>query len=134
MINRICLVLLLRLFVPGTYGYGQFETAEIFGTVRDASGALIPGASVTLTNVDTGIESTTVTDEIGNYDFFSVKVGRYSIEVEAAGFSKASLADISANVNARQRVDVTLQVGLVSESVEVVDTPTILETDSSEHG
>jgi hypothetical protein len=124
----------LCMSMPAKSLFAQFETAEVLGTVRDSSGALVPGASVTLINVDTGIQSATITDEVGNYDFFSVKVGRYSISVEAGGFSKASVSDISANVNARQRVDVTLQVGQVSETVEVVDAPAVLETDSSEHG
>jgi hypothetical protein len=133
--KKLSIVLLvLCMAMPAKSLFAQFETAEVLGTVRDSSGALVPGASVTLINVDTGIQSATITDEIGNYDFFSVKVGRYSISVEAGGFSKASVSDISANVNARQRVDVTLQVGQVSETVEVVDAPAVLETDSSEHG
>jgi hypothetical protein len=133
--KKLSIVLLvLCMSMPAKSLFAQFETAEVLGTVRDSSGALVPGASVTLINVDTGIQSATITDEVGNYDFFSVKVGRYSISVEAGGFSKASVSDISANVNARQRVDVTLQVGQVSETVEVVDAPAVLETDSSEHG
>jgi hypothetical protein len=133
--KRLSIVLFaLCLSAPAKSVLAQFETAEVLGTVRDSSGALVPGATVTLINVDTGIQSMTITDEVGNYDFFSVKVGRYTINVEAGGFSKASVSDIAANVNARQRVDVTLQVGQVSETVEVVDAPAVLETDSSEHG
>src|SRR5215467_4290244 len=101
---RAILFVCLCTFLSATSLYGQFETAEVLGTVRDPSGAAIPGASVTLINPDTGIRSSTATDEVGNYHFFSVKVGKYSVEVEAGGFSKASVADISANVNARQRV------------------------------
>ena len=70
--------------------FAQFETAEVLGTVRDPSGAAIPGASVTLINPDTGIRSTATTDNFGNFDFFSVKVGKYSIQVEAPGFAQAS--------------------------------------------
>lgn len=135
--KRIATGLLILCFLAvGTRLYGQFETAEVLGTVHDPSGAAIPGATVTLIHPDTGIRSTTVTDEVGNYDFFSVKVGRYSIQVDAVGFSQSSIAGISANVNARQRVDVTMQVGAVSQSVEVTvtDGAAALETDSSEHG
>ena len=71
--------------------FAQFETAEILGTVRDPSGAAIPRATVTLINPDTGIRSTTMTDEVGNYDFFSVKVGSYSIQVDSPGFGQASI-------------------------------------------
>lgn len=132
----VVLFVCFRLLALTTYVYAQFETAEVLGTVRDPSGAAIPGASVTLINPDTGLRSTTVTDEFGNYDFFSVKVGRYLIDVEAPGFSKSSVAGISANVNARQRVDVQMQVGGVTQNVEVTvtDGAAALETDSSEFG
>src|SRR5215467_400047 len=115
--------------------YAQFETAEVLGAVRDPSGAAIPGATVTLINPDTGARSTTITDSVGNYDFFSVKVGRYSIQVEASGFAQASIAGISANVNAHQRVDVTMQIPTAVQSVEVsaADFASVVETDSSEH-
>jgi hypothetical protein len=112
----------------------QFETAEVLGTVRDASGSPVPGASVILLNQDTNIQVKTSTDENGNYDFFNVRVGRYTVTVEHTGFSKASATDVLVNVNARQRVDLAMQVGAVSESVEVVGAAAALETDSSEHG
>src|SRR5215472_1882723 len=117
--RRVVGGLLFLVLFPWSGLYAQFETAEILGTVRDASGASVPGAKVTLINVDTAIQSATVTDEVGNYDFFSVKDGRYSITVESTGFSKASITDITANVNARQRVDVNLQLGAVADFVEV---------------
>src|SRR5262252_4422895 len=82
--------------------FGQFDTAEVLGTVRDASGAPVPKAAVTLTNQDTGVESRTATDESGAYDFFNVKVGRYMVTVEHPGFSKVSTSDVLVNVNARQ--------------------------------
>ncbi len=92
--------------------FAQFETSEVLGTVRDASQKAMAKAMVTLTNQDTGIAAKTTTDESGNYDFFNVKVGRYTITVEMAGFSKFSSADMVVNVNARQRVDAALQVGV----------------------
>src|SRR5438445_3737425 len=114
--------------------FGQFETAEVLGTVRDASGAVVPKASVTLLNPDTGILARTSTDENGNYDFFNVKVGRYTVSVEASGFQKVSATDVAVAVNARQRVDLAMQVGAVTESVEVTGAAAVLDTDSSEHG
>ncbi len=114
--------------------FAQFDTAEVVGTVRDASGGAIPKATVTLTNMDTGIQAKTNSDENGNYDFFNVKVGRYSVVVEHTGFSKFTTTDVQVNVNARQRVDVALQVGAVTETVEVTGVAAALETDSSEHG
>ena len=114
--------------------FAQFETAEVLGTVLDASGSPIPGATVTLTNVDQNIKSIANTDEGGNYDFFNVKAGRYTITVEHTGFSKFSASEIRVDVNARQRVNVSLQVGEITQSVDVVGAATVLETDSSEHG
>jgi hypothetical protein len=114
--------------------FGQFETAEVLGTVRDASGASVPNAQVTLLNQDTGIQAKTLTDANGNYDFFNVKVGRYTITMEAAGFTKFTATDVMVNVNARQRVDATLQVGAITQSVVVTGTTALLETDSSVHG
>ena len=88
---------------------------------------------MTLTNQDTGIETKTMTDETGNYDFFNVKVGRYTVTVEPSGFSKFPSPDIAVDVNARQRVDATLQVGAVTETVTVTDEASDVETDTSEH-
>ncbi len=113
--------------------YGQFETAEVLGTVRDNTGSVVPKATVTLLNQDTGIQAKTTTDENGNYDFFNVKVGRYTISVEATGFTKFTTTDVGVNVNARQRVDATLQVGAITETVEVTGVAAVLQTDSSEH-
>ena len=112
----------------------QFESAEVLGTVRDASGAVVPKAAVTLLNQDTGITARTTTDENGNYDFFNVKVGRYTVTVEAQGFERVSAADVAVAVNARQRVDLAMTVGAVTESVQVTGAAAALDTDSSEHG
>jgi len=111
----------------------QFETAEVLGTIHDPSGQVVAKATVTLTNQGTGIQATTTTDDSGNYDFNDVKIGLYTITVEAAGFDKVSTQDVRVDVNARQRVDLTLQLGTVSQSVNVSDAASILETDSSEH-
>jgi hypothetical protein len=112
----------------------QFETAEVLGTVKDSSGALLPKTAVTLTNENTGIEVKTVADDSGNYDFFNVKVGHYTITAELAGFNKFSTSGVVVNVEARQRVDIAMQVGVVSQSVEVTGAAEALQTDTSEHG
>src|ERR1051326_5271537 len=121
-------------FLTATLLFGQCETAEVLGTVRDPSGGAVPRANVVLLNQDTGIQAKSTSDENGNFDFFNVRVGRYSIAVDHPGFSKSTTTDIAVSVNARQRVDVTLEVGAVAESVEVKAAAAILETDSSEHG
>ncbi len=125
-------VLAVCVLIPSAL-FAQFETSEVLGTVRDPSGSPVPKASVTLSNQDTGIEAKTTTSDAGEYDFFDVKVGRYTVSVEATGFSKASAADIRVNVGARQRVDVTLEVGVVTQSVNVTGAASPLSTDSSDH-
>jgi hypothetical protein len=111
----------------------QFETSEVLGTVHDAAQKAVANATVTLTNQDTGIAATTKTDETGNYDFFNVKVGRYTLTIELAGFSKFSSADVAVSVNSRQRVDADLQVGVVTETINVNGQASVVETDTSEH-
>ena len=113
--------------------FGQFENAEVLGTIHDPSGSAIAKATVKLLNQGTGIEATTTTDGNGNYDFANVKVGTYTVSVEAIGFSRLSTPNVDITVEARQRVDLTLQVGAVSQAVEVTGVASALETDSSEH-
>jgi hypothetical protein len=113
-------------------GSAQVGTSEVLGTVRDQSHSPVPKASVTLTSVETGIYTKTSTEANGEYDFLNVKVGRYTVTVESAGFSKAT-ADVSVDVDARQRVDISMQVGVVSESVTVSGAAAVLDTDNSEH-
>jgi hypothetical protein len=133
-LRRATLFLTLCFLFLTARAYGQFESAEVLGTVRDASGSIVSGATVTLTNLDTGILSQAATDASGDYDFFNVKVGRYSLTVEKTGFAKFTTPDVRVDVNARQRVDAALQVGVVTQSIEVTGAAATLDTDSSERG
>lgn len=121
------------LTLTSALSFAQFETSEVLGTVRDGSQKPVAKAAVTLSSQDTGLAARTTTDENGNYDFFNVKVGRYTITVELAGFSKFSSSDIGVEVNARQRVDAVLQVGSVTETVTVSGQASVIDTDTSEH-
>ena len=78
--------------------YAQFDTADVLGTVRDKSGSVLSRAAVTLINQDTGVAVKTISDSNGNYSFFNVKVGRYTITAELSGFSKFSTPDVVVNV------------------------------------
>ncbi|MGA2118892.1 MAG: TonB-dependent receptor [Bryobacteraceae bacterium] len=126
--------LLIGCLLIATSLFAQFETAEVLGTVRDPTGGAILRANVTLTNLDTGIQARTTTDENGNFDFFNVKVGRYSVTVEHAGFSKFTDPNVSVSVGARQRVDAAMKMGAITESIEVTTAAAALDTDSSDHG
>lgn len=112
----------------------QFESADVLGTVRDASGSPVLKAAITLVNQGTALTSKTTTDDTGSYTFPNVKVGIYTVTAGAEGFSKAVAADIRVEVGARQRVDLTLQIGQITDSVNVTDAAATLETDSSEKG
>src|SRR5262252_7358782 len=122
---------ILALFLTAAPLMAQFDTAEVLGTIRDASGSVIAKASVVLTNQGTGIQAKTVTGDEGSYTFSNVKIGVYTVTAEATGFSKAIAKDVTVNVNSRQRVDLVMQVGAVTDSVEVTAAAAVLETDSS---
>jgi hypothetical protein len=128
-------VAILALCVFGVVpSLAQFDTAEVLGTVRDKTGAVVPKAALTLLNVDTGIQAKTTADDNGNFTFSNVKIGSYKLTAEAKGFSTEVASGITVNVGARQRVDFSLAVGAVTETVEVSGAAAPLETDSSEHG
>ena len=82
----ITLSLLIVLLSP-LHLSAQFDTASVLGTIRDESGAVLAGATVTLTNQATGISATAQTDENGSYEFLTVKIGTYKIEASLASFS-----------------------------------------------
>jgi hypothetical protein len=112
----------------------QFETATVLGSVQDANGAAVPNVTVTLKNIGTDIRVTNTTDENGDYKFVNIKIGVYQVIVEAKGFKKVVADNITVKVNARQRVDLTLQIATTTEIVTVTDAANPLETDSSERG
>jgi hypothetical protein len=127
------LALLAVLYSPAILK-AQFDAATVLGTVRDSTGAVVPGATATLKNVDTGINASATTDANGNFQFFNVRIGTYSLTVAQTGFSSGIVEKIVLTVNARQRVDVTLKVGAVTDSVVVTGAVELLETESSEKG
>jgi hypothetical protein len=117
----VCLCVALLAFSSSAL-HAQFDTAVVLGTVRDGSGGGVSGATIVLKNLETGITAETQTDENGSYQFFNVRVGApYQITAEGQGFSTAIAKDLSVAVNARQRVDFTLQVGTVSDEVIVTE-------------
>ena len=124
--------LVLAICTTASLGLAQVGTSEVLGTVRDASHSLIGKASVTLTSIETAISTKAATDTNGEFDFLNVKVGHYTLTVEQTGFAK-STTDVAVDVEARQRVDITLQVGAISDSVTVSGAAAMLDTDTSEH-
>lgn len=126
------LAVLLWLFIASAPARAQFDTASVVGTVHDASGAVVPEATVTLTSVDTSVSTTKTTNADGNFEFFTVKIGAYLMTAEKAGFALALVDNVRVQVGARQRVDLTMQVGQISEKVQVTGRSPLLETDTSQ--
>src|SRR6516164_1091010 len=112
----------------------QFDTASVLGTVRDASGAVVPDAKVTLTNTATGVSATRISSAEGLYEFVTVRPDTYIITGEKTGFSLTLIDNVQVQVGARLRVDLQLPVGQVSEKVEVTAAAPLLETESSQRG
>ncbi|MBA2302762.1 MAG: TonB-dependent receptor [Acidobacteria bacterium] len=125
--------LIAALLLPSSAS-AQFDTATVLGTVRDASGAVVPGVTVTLKSVSTGITADTVTDNDGNFQFLNVRIGPYQVRAALQGFSAAEANDVTVTVGARQRVDLLLKAGNITETVEVTGASKLLETDSSDRG
>jgi hypothetical protein len=109
-------------------------TASISGTVKDLSGAAIPGATVTATNTGTGILQTVTSNGQGFYSFQSLPLGNYTITVEQKGFKEYQQTGLSLDVNEARTVDAKLDVGQVSEKIEVAADTLHVETVSSQMG
>jgi len=110
------------------------QNASLVGTVRDAQQAIVPGAMVTLQNTDTGVELTTISDELGNYEFPTVRPGNYSVKVELRGFQTFVQAPVVLAVSQRSRVDAVLRVGEISTIVSVEAAPATVQTETSSLG
>ena len=111
----------------------QVTTGTIVGTVRDADG-VIPGAAVTIREVNRGTSNTFQTDETGSYTAPFLTPGTYAVEVSVQGFNKWVREGVVLQVNQRARVDATLEVGTLVETTTVVASAPLLRTDSSEVG
>jgi hypothetical protein len=110
---------------------GQGTASRVTGTVVDEKGSVVPGAVVTLTNEATQTALTTETSSGGTYVFDSIQVGKYTVSIEKQGFKKAVSVGNTANINQPLTVDFTLEVGGLSETVQVVSTAEAVQTSSS---
>jgi hypothetical protein len=132
-LQRIAIAITLFLGLPLAV-YGQVAQAQLTGTVTDPSGASIPNASVTLTNTDTQVGTTIQTTSAGGYIFDFVNPGNYSLTVKASGFRAITQAGIHLDPNQVARIDVALQVGATTQSVEVVAAAPLLQTQTAAVG
>ena len=121
------------LFATTQPGFGQ-ASSGVTGTVTDSSGALIPGAAVTVTNINTGQTAKTTTGSAGTYSTTGLLPGRYTITVTAAGFSKAVKNEVNVEVSTEATIDVTLNAGSSDTVIEVTSPLISLNTTQPELG
>ena len=131
---RIMAISLFLSILAGIPLSGQSSTAEISGFVSDETGAVVTSASVEVVKVDTGERRSYTTDQSGQYVVPQLVPGNYRVSVEAAGFRRLVRQGIVLQVGQQARIDLRLQVGAVSESVEVVAEAPLLETSDASLG
>ena len=120
--------ILALVLLTGVSLFGQERSGELSGVVKDASGAVVPGATVSITNKATNRVFTTKSGADGTYIARELEPGRYSVLFEAQGFSKNELADISLLVGQRLKVDASLTVGGVEQTVQITAEAPLIDT------
>src|SRR5262245_1798208 len=129
-LGRAVLALALTL-TAFQFGVAQTSTATLTGTVRDASGAVLPSVTITVTNTDRNASQSLIANEAGNYVFPALVPGAYSLSAELPGFKKFLREGITLQVNQTVRIDVELSVGGISESVEVTNSTPMVGTEAT---
>ncbi len=125
----LALLLLLPLMISA-----QSFTGSVTGTVTDPSGAAVPNAKLSAVEERSNLRSETATDTQGAYSFPALRVGQYRIEVEAGGFRKLVRSGLEIRVNDRLRVDLTMTLGAVNESIEVTAAAALVESETGALG
>ncbi len=131
---RLLGILSLLMAATAVAGWSQAVNATLLGTVTDATGAVVPNAKLTITETQTGVVHPTKTNDSGNWNVPNLPPGVYSVATEATGFKKELRKDVTLLVDTTTRVDVQLQPGSISESIEVTGAAAILQTDSASTG
>ena len=127
------LLLLVALLTFGARGvYAQFETASLVGKVTDSTGAVIPDATVTVTNTETGVAITRQTNESGEYNVPALRNGVYRVVATKQGFDTAITENVNLAIGTNQRVNLTMGVGHASDVVTVEASDLVLETETSQ--
>jgi hypothetical protein len=125
----VCALVMSPLLVPAQEFRGQ-----IGGAITDPSGASIPGAQITITNIATNIASTTLANEAGSYTILYLVPGRYAVLVEAPGFKKLVRQGIEVRVGDALKLDLTLELGGAQDVVNVTSEAPLLETSTATAG
>ena len=120
--------LLILTLSPCLFAHAQQTTGSIVGTVKDQAGAVVNAATAKATNVETGFSRSAPTNGYGEYRIDYLPVGKYTVELEAAGFRRFVQENIVLNVDQTQTVEITLTVGASTETVEVTTAPPAVNT------
>ena len=128
---KVCGILFIALFWVNQLLMAQVTTGTISGTVKDSTGAVIPGAAITIRNADTGITRNVTTGEAGHFLVPQLALGNYEITAESAGFQTTVRSGINLTMGREAVVDFTLQVGAVAERITVTGEAPLIETTSS---
>ena len=131
---RVFFVVFLLLSVCAGLAFSQAINATLLGTVTDASGAVVVNAKVTITETNTGVSRTANSNESGNYSFPNLPPGTYSVTVELQGFKKVTRNAVDVLVDTSVRVDVSLQPGQITETIDVTAEAALLQTDRADTG
>jgi len=119
-LHRLVLILAVVASLPPAQALAQGETTSaIVGQVRDTTNAVVPGATVAITNLETGLRRSAKTDEAGRFNFPQLKPGTYSVRAEAQGFEPQQNGNVISGLGQKQTVDFTLRVARSNETVEV---------------
>src|SRR5713226_7876167 len=121
-------VLLISLILSGHLVFAQVTTGTISGVVQDTSGAVIPGVSITVKNVDTGTARTVTTDEGGRYTVPNLSVGNYEVEGQLTGFQTEVRSGITLTVGREAVVNLALKVGQLSDKVTITGEAPLVES------
>lgn len=127
-------VLFVLAVVSGSLLFAQVDTGSISGTVKDTSGAVVPGARITLTNEDTGLVTNQLSGSDGEYKFSPIKIGHYSLSAELKGFQRVEQTHVSVDVQQRVIADFELPPGQMTETVTVSTEPPALQTQDASVG
>ncbi|MEO8132216.1 MAG: carboxypeptidase regulatory-like domain-containing protein, partial [Bryobacteraceae bacterium] len=114
--------------------HAQTTATEILGLVKDSSGAVLTGAAITITRAATGTSITKSTDQTGEFAFPLLEIGLYTVRAEMQGFRSQTVTGLKLETQQKARVDFVMEVGNTTESVEVVASSAVLETESATVG
>jgi Carboxypeptidase regulatory-like domain len=130
----LAVLLLTGILASASLAFAQLPSATILGVVRDASGALIPGTTLTATNTETGLSRMVISGDDGSYRFAALPVGSYEVRAALTGFQTAVRSGLTLAVGQDAVINFTLEVGQVTETVEVTGEAPLVNTTSSSLG